>query len=402
MTTTEAPSINLLDPAFYVDPYDAYRWLRDNDPVHWDPVQKIWGISRYQDIVDIEKNAKRYTSHHGSRPRTDQTADTSMINKDDPDHQSQRMVVARQFTPRAVKQIEDDIRGVVTGLIDAVIDNGSCEAVDALASPLPAIVIGDKLGYPREMWAKVREWSEVTMYQAGQTPPDGDYESRASGQMSPAIMDFAQHTMAVIAERRANPKDDLISKWCHTEINGRMWTDQEVLAECILLLDGGAETTRTVIGSILYELAIDQHQQQLLRDNPALLGETAVEEFIRWVTPILNMRRTATEDHELHGKAIKSGDEILLMYSSANRDPRVFTDPDRFDVTRAHNNHVAFGFGTHFCLGASLARIELRVLFEEVLRRFASWRLVPGTKPNVLGATFTRAYDAVHIEFTPA
>ena len=402
MAVADAPTINLLDPSFYVDPFGAYRWLRDNSPCHWDPVQRIWGISRYADIVEVEKNAKRYTSHDGSRPRTDQRADTSMINKDDPDHQRQRMIVARQFTPRAVKQIEDHVRGIVTELIDVVAAKGSCDAVEMLASPLPAIVIGEKLGYPRELWTKVREWSEVTMYQAGQTPVDGVYPEASAMQASSVIEDFATVTMGIIAERRKNPQHDLISTWIDSETDGRPWTDQEILSECILLLDGGAETTRTVIGAIIRELALQPEQRRVLIDNPALLGETAVEEFIRWVTPILNMRRTATEDHTFRDQEIKAGDELLLMYSSGNRDERVFDNPETFDVTRAHNHHVAFGFGTHFCLGASLARLEIRVMFEELLRRIPDWRLAPGAQPKILGATFARAYDAVPIEFTPA
>ena len=402
MAVANAPTINLLDPSFYVDPFGAYRWLRDNSPCHWDPVQRIWGISRYADIVEVEKNAKRYTSHDGSRPRTDQRADTSMINKDDPDHQRQRMIVARQFTPRAVKQIEDHVRGIVTELIDVVAAKGSCDAVEMLASPLPAIVIGEKLGYPRELWTKVREWSEVTMYQAGQTPVDGVYPEASAMQASSVIADFATVTMGIIAERRKNPQHDLISTWIDSETDGRPWTDQEILSECILLLDGGAETTRTVIGAIIRELALQPEQRRVLIDNPALLGETAVEEFIRWVTPILNMRRTATEDHTFRDQEIKAGDELLLMYSSGNRDERVFDNPETFDVTRAHNHHVAFGFGTHFCLGASLARLEIRVMFEELLRRIPDWRLAPGAQPKILGATFARAYDAVPIEFTPA
>ena len=365
-------------------------------------MQRIWGISRYADIVEVEKNAKRYTSHDGSRPRTDQRADTSMINKDDPDHQRQRMIVARQFTPRAVKQIEDHVRGIVTELIDVVAAKGSCDAVEMLASPLPAIVIGEKLGYPRELWTKVREWSEVTMYQAGQTPVDGVYPEASAMQASSVIADFATVTMGIIAERRKNPQHDLISTWIDSETDGRPWTDQEILSECILLLDGGAETTRTVIGAIIRELALQPEQRRVLIDNPALLGETAVEEFIRWVTPILNMRRTATEDHTFRDQEIKAGDELLLMYSSGNRDERVFDNPETFDVTRAHNHHVAFGFGTHFCLGASLARLEIRVMFEELLRRIPDWRLAPGAEPKILGATFARAYDAVPIEFTPA
>ena len=399
MTAIEAPYINLLDPAFYVEPADAYRWLRDNAPAYWDPVQRLWGISRYQDVVDIERNGARYSSWWGSRPRIDQRADTSMINKDDPDHQNQRSLVLRQFTPRAVRQREDYVRSLVDELIDEVIPQGTCEAIDALASRLPAMVIGDKLGYPRELWTKVREWSEVTMFQAGQTPKDGVYPDRSTMQTTGAIADFAGETMKIIAQRRAEPRDDLISLWCQSEVDGRPWTDQEVISETILVLDGGAETTRTVIGSMIYELAQRPDQKKILVDNPAVLAETGVEEFIRWVTPILNMRRTATEDHELHGQTVREGDELLLMYSSANRDERVFPDPERLDVTRQHNHHVAFGFGTHFCLGAALARLEIRVMFEQMIARMPNWRLVPGTQPKILPATFARSYDAVHIEF---
>jgi cytochrome P450 family 142 subfamily A polypeptide 1 len=401
MTTIDATTINLLDPRFYVDPYDSYRWLRDDAPVFWDPVQRVWGISRYEDVVAIENNPKRYTSVYGSRPRIDQHADTSMINRDDPEHQDQRRLVARQFTPRAVKQIEDRIRAVVTELIDAVIADGECEAITALASPLPAIMIGEKLGYPHELWPKLREWSEVTMYESAQNPPDGSDQPR-SARSEQAITEFAMATMELIAERRANPQDDLISTWTQTDVHGARWTDGEIISEALLLLDGGAETTRTVIGAIVRELALRPDQRQLLIDDPAILGETAVEEFIRWVTPILNMRRTVTEDHELHGQQLHAGDEILLMYGSANRDERAFPDPDVFDVRRGHNRHVAFGIGTHFCLGASLARIEIRVMFEELLRRIPDWRLAPGTEPKILPATFARAYDEVHIEFTPS
>jgi cytochrome P450 family 142 subfamily A polypeptide 1 len=156
-----------------------------------------------------------------------------------------------------------------------------------------------------------------------------------------------------------------------------------------------------VIGAVIRELGLRPDQRSILIEDPSILGQTAVEEFIRWVTPILNMRRTATKDLEFRGKNIKKGDQLLLMYASANRDESVFEDPDNFDVNRSHNHHVAFGFGTHFCLGSSLARIEIRVMFEELLRRIPDWRLTPGAESKILGATFTRAYDRVEIEFTP-
>lgn len=400
MTATETPYVNLLDPQFYVDPWAAYRWLRDEDPVHWDPIHRLWGVSRYEDIIEVEKNWQRYSSLDGSRPATDQRDDTSMINRDDPEHQQQRMLVARQFTPRAVKQLEDHIRAIVTELIDDVIEDGRCEAVMALASPLPAIMIGEKLGFPREMWPKVREWSEVTMFESGQNPPDGSPQPISERSQS-AIMEFSMAMLDLIAQRREEPKDDLISIWCHTDQGGRRWTDPEIISECLLVLDGGAETTRSVIGAMIRELALQPEQRQILLDDPGILADTGVEEFVRWVSPVLNMRRTVTEDHEFHGKQLHAGDELIVMYPSGNRDERVFADPDRLDVRRSPNNHVGFGFGTHFCLGSSLARIEIRVMFEELLKRIPDWRLAPGAEPRIMGATFARAYDRVEIEFTP-
>ena len=173
-----------------------------------------------------------------------------------------------------------------------------------------------------------------------------------------------------------------------------------MLEETVLVLDGGAETTRTVIGSMIRELARQPAQRRLLLDHPDLLSTTAVEEFIRWVSPILNMRRTASESHELHGQQIREGDELLLLYPSANRDPRAFERPDVLDVTRENNRHVAFGFGTHFCLGAHLARLEIRVMFEELLRRIGDWQLVDPDEPKIVPATFARAYDRIRIRYT--
>jgi len=387
-------TIDLLDGYLYAgDPYPTYAWLRENDPVHWDPVNEIWGISRYHDVVDIEKHTRRYSSARGSRPKIEYSI--TMINMDDPAHQQMRSLVNRQFTPRAVKQIEHDVRVVVTGLIDDVCEHGHCDAVRALAAPLPAIIIGDKLGYPRELWPKLVHWSETTM-QGGGGPRFATVASSKAGE------EFGAVTWQLIQERRASPKDDILSVWCHKPLpDGRLMTDEEIIHEALLLLDGGAETTRTVIGSIMLELANRPGQRQALIDDPSVLAETGVEEFIRWVTPILNMRRTVTEDHELHGKLLKAGDEVLLMYSSANRDPEVFTEPETFDVRRAHNNHVAFGFGTHFCLGASLARLEIRVMFEELLRRIPDWRLEPYADPQIQPAAFARGLKSLRIEFTP-
>jgi cytochrome P450 family 142 subfamily A polypeptide 1 len=296
-----------------------------------------------------------------------------------------------------VRSHEDRVRAQVTEILDELEAGGGGEVVEMVASRLPAMMICDLLGYPHELWPKVREWSEVTMFEAGQTSPEGGGAKTQSDASANAVLEFASETMKVIAERRAEPTDDLISVWAHTEVHGEPWTDGEILTEALLVLDGGAETTRAVIAGIIAELARRPEQRKLLVEQPELLGGSGVEEFIRWISPISNMRRTATRDVELHGQTIHEGDEVLLLYGAANRDDRVFTDPEGFDVTRPHNHHVAFGFGTHFCLGASLARLELRVLFEELLRRFPDYRLV-GPEPEIVPATFTRGYREVHIE----
>jgi cytochrome P450 family 142 subfamily A polypeptide 1 len=391
------PRINLLDPEFYVDPWPGYRWLRDEAPVFWDPIQKLWGISRYDDVMLVEREGERYSSFNGSRPHVDLKADRSMINLDDPEHQTQRNLVARRFTPRAVRDHEDHVRRIVTEILDAVTPLGECETVEAIASRLPAMMIGELLGYPPEMWERVRHWSEQIMLLAGQTSPGGPPHVTHPG-IGPVIGEFIEITAAIIEDRRTNPRDDLISLWANRE----GWDTGHVIDETILILNGGAETTRTVIGSVIRELALHPEQRQLLLHQPEIISKTAVDEFIRFVSPVLNMSRTATVTHELHGQRIGEGDEILLMYASANRDPRAFTDPDVLDVTRAHNRHVAFGFGTHFCLGAQLGRLEIRVMFEELIRRIPDWELVDPDESRIMPATFARAYDQVRISFTPS
>ncbi|MCK9896509.1 cytochrome P450 [Frankia sp. AgB32] len=390
-------NVNVLDPQFYVDPWNAYRWLRDEAPVYWDPIQKIWAISRYEDVRAIEKDGARYSSSLGSRPHIDQAADNSMINLDDPGHQAQRALVVPRFTPRAMRGHADHVREVVTRILDDVVTLGECEAIDAIASPLPAIVVGDLLGYPRELWESVRDWSEKVMLLAGQTSPDGPPHA-THPDLIPVMTEFSEVTVALIEARRAEPRDDLISIWTHSD----GWDVKRVLEETILVLNGGAETTRTVIGSMIRELALRPDQRQLLLERPELLADSAVEEFIRWVSPVLNMRRTATVDHEFQGQHIRAGDEILLMYGAANRDPRMFPDADTFDVTRSQNHHVAFGFGTHVCLGAHLARLEIRIMFEELLRRMPDWDLVDPDEPKIVPASFARAYDRIRIRFTPS
>lgn len=386
-------ALDLLDPYLYAgDPGPVYRRLRDEHPVYRDR-NGIWCVSRYRDVLDIEKNTALYSSARGSRPFVEMSA--SMINKDDPHHTRQRKLVAGQFTPGYLRRHEDTVRRVVTGLIDAVAPTGQAEVVEQLAAPLPAMIICDLIGYPHELWPKVKWWSESTMTNAGYL--DGD-DRRPYDDSS--MTDFGEESWRLYEARRAEPKDDLMSVWAHAVVDGEPLSIEEALNEAILLVDGGAETTRSTIGQTILALCRYPEERGRLVENPELI-RTAVEECIRWSSPILNMRRSVTADHELHGERLSAGEQVLLMYASANRDERVFESPDRFDVTRRHNHHVAFGFGTHFCLGANLARLELRVLFEELLRRLPDLRLAPGHEPEFVPGFFTRTLKELPIEFTP-
>jgi cytochrome P450 family 142 subfamily A polypeptide 1 len=383
---------DLLDPSLYSgDPEPAYAWLREQAPAYWDEANKLWGVSRHADVVAIERNPSLYSSATGSRPH--QNSSFSMINKDDPAHQEQRRLVYRRFTPRAVSRHEARVRELVTMLIDGVASRGECEVVSELAAPLPAMVICELIGWDLEMWPKCREWSEVTMAGAGLLP-----DARTGSAMMQAVQDFSLHAMDLIEKRRAQPGDDLVSVWVGA---GDLMDTGEVIQETLLLLDGGAETTRSVIGATVLALIRHPEQRRRLLDDPSMIRATATDEFIRWATPILNMRRTATADHELHGERVRAGDELLLMYGSANRDPEAFDRPQEFDVGREHNPHIAFGLGTHFCLGASLARLEIRIVFEELLRRLPDFRLAPGAEPEFAPSFFARTLRDLHIEFTP-
>jgi cytochrome P450 family 142 subfamily A polypeptide 1 len=217
-----------------------------------------------------------------------------------------------------------------------------------------------------------------------------------------AIGEFVAAFGALLQARRADPRDDLASAWVHATVEGEPLDGPEIIQEGLLLLDGGAETTRSVIGQTVWNLARFPDQRRLLLADPSIIAATAVEEFIRYATPVLNMRRTVTADHELHGQHLRAGDQVLLMYGAANTDEREFANPGRFDVTRRPNHHLAFGFGPHFCLGAHLARLELRILFEELLSKLPGLRLLDDRQPEFAPGYFTRTLKELQVEFTPS
>jgi cytochrome P450 family 142 subfamily A polypeptide 1 len=366
----ENPAIRLLDGFFYVgDPLRHFRWMRENAPVYLDESSGLWGIALYEDVMKISKSPELFCSRMSSRP--DSPPLPSMINMDDPQHKLRRALVNKGFTKRRVDDYEVKIRRIVTELIDAVCEKGRCDFVREIAAPLPMIVIGDLLGVLPEDRDRLLRWSEE-MLAAATATASPDLAARAAK----AGLEYAQYALGVIGDRRGRPPgDDLMSVLVHAEIDSQKLDDEALVHESLLILVGGDETTRHVITEGMEALIRFPAQRERLLRDPSKIP-VAVEEMLRWVTPIKNMNRTATRDTILRGQKVREGDRLLLLYPSANRDERVFPDPDVFDVERSPNDHVAFGgYGTHFCLGASLARLELRVMFEELLRRLPDLEL---------------------------
>jgi len=369
--------IDLLDGNFYVDnPYPSYAWMRQHAPVYWDEINELYGISRYDDIVEIEKNKTVFissdTTKGGYRPNL--PADPSIIGLDDPEHTARRRLVSRRFTPKAVTQWEPLVRQKVTAMLDHVLAQGHAEIIADLAGPLPAQMIGHLLGFPEELWPRLMEWSERTIALGG-----GPRYFNEAG--SAAVLEFAEASVQLYEERQSCPMGDVMSAWVEAERSNTLpdfsFGVSEIVSDCLLLLDGGAETTRTTIARSLLNLLEYPEQWQKLRSGADI--DKATEEFIRYVTPIHNMCRLASQDYQLSGETIPQGSQVVLMYSSANRDAKHFDNPEAMDITRWPNNHLSFGFGTHFCLGAALARLEISVFFEEFARRVKSFRLTPGT-----------------------
>ena len=308
--TQDRSDIDILDGNFYVsDPYSTYAWLRDNDPVHWDSTNQLWCISRYDDIVEIERNKDLWISsgktQGGYRPNI--PADDSLIGLDDPVHNKRRNLVSRRFTPRAVSAWQGEVREKVVALIEPVVANGGGDIVRDLAAPLPAMMIGKLLGFPDEDWPKLRDWSERTIALGG-----GPRYFNEDG-MNAAI-EFGMTSAALYEEKKGCPVDDVMSVWTRSQIDGQPLTPEEVGSDCLLILDGGAETTRTVIARTLMDLDRRPAQWQALQATADFT--TATEEFIRFVTPIHNMCRTASRDTELHGKIdsrrATSGADVLV------------------------------------------------------------------------------------------
>ncbi|MFQ5513223.1 MAG: cytochrome P450 [Myxococcota bacterium] len=389
------PQISLLDGFFYAeDPHPAFRWMRDHAPVYRDEAGSCWGIARHADIMWISKRPSLFSSAAGSRP--DSPPIPSMINLDDPAHKRRRNLVNRGFTPRQVQQLEPLIRRVCRERIGQALERGRFDFVREVAAPLPMIVIGEMLGVAPEDRELLLRWSDEMILgtSSSATPERAEAAARA-------FREYAAYHARVVEGRRRRPGEDLISVLVHAEIDGERLSDEELLQESLLILVGGDETTRHVISGGLEALLRHPDQKRRLLREPAGLP-VAIEEMLRWVTPIQNMARHLTRDVELRGTKLSEGDTLLLLYPSADRDERVFERPEVFEIGRSPNPHVAFGgYGTHFCLGASLARLELRVVFEELLPALPALELASDEPPPRRPSNFIVGLEALPVVYRP-
>jgi cytochrome P450 family 142 subfamily A polypeptide 1 len=321
-----------------------------------------------------------------------------MISMDNPEHQRRRSLVSRGFTPRRVSEKESKVRELCTTIIDRVCEKGECDFVWDIAAPLPLLLIADMLGFEPDSYDDLLRWSD-DMIRGTTGSPTVETQTKALE----AAMAFREYQLGVIADRRSKaPQQDLVSVLCHAEIDGEKLDDESLVQETLLILIGGDETTRHVISCGMLALMAHPDQRELLAaDARAGDIETGVEELLRWVTPIKNMSRTVTRPVTIRGRKLGEGDQVILLYPSANRDEEVFQDPYRFDVHRSPNPHLAFGFGPHFCLGASLARVELRVMFSELLARLPDLELATGEPLPMRSSNFIVGPEAMPVRFTP-
>ena len=357
------------DPEVIADPYPVYRQLRDHAPVYWSPQASTWVLSRYDDVAAALIDPATYSSASGIFPTPPGVDMTQLflpmlIMSDPPRHTQLRHLVSKAFTPRRIAGVEARIQNLVNNLLDQVSGAGTWDFVSGFAGPLPAIVIADMLGVPREDRDRFRTWS-TTLIQSN--PIRGEF-----GPGLDAAAALYEYFSTFLAERRAHPRDDLMTALVRAEVDGEHLSEEELLGFCLLLLIAGHETTTNLLSNSAVVLAQHPESRRQLADNPALVP-AAVEELLRYDSPVQGLGRTLTRQVDLHGQPMKAGDTVLLLFGSANRDDHAFPDADRFDINRRPERQVAFGRGIHFCLGASLARLEARIALQALLARHRDW-----------------------------
>ncbi len=394
MTNADTILFNPLDPAFRIDPYPVYARLRAEAPVHQGPFD-TWVFSRYADCMAVLKDSR--SSSDGTKSNNyKQAVEQGLIDPDaqvlgappflfmdPPDHTRLRGIVSKAFTPKVVERLRPGVQLLVDELLDKVANEGSMDVIEDLAYPLPVNVICQLLGVPVEDHVTFREWSREaarSLDPVEALPPEA-LEARRK-----TMMAFQDYFRRLIAERRKEPREDLLSALILAEEEGDKLTEEELLSTCTLLLVAGHETTVNLIGNGMLALLRHPDQLEKLRDDRSL-AQSAVEELLRYDAPVQMTGRSALIDMEVGGAMIKEGQQTILLLASANRDESQFPGADRVDITRSDNHHLAFGFGIHFCLGAPLARVEGAIAIGTLLQRFRELELrteAPEYKENIV------------------
>ena len=378
---SESAARSFFGPELLANPYPVYHLLRLQGPVLWLPALDGWLVTSYEEVSRGLRNpqlssdrfprAKERIEARGLRsPLSDRVK--SMIHRDAPDHTRLRGLVNKAFTPQVVAAMEAHIQSIVNALLDVVPQTGEFDLIECLAYPLPITVIAELLGLPTKDREQLKGWSdEVAMFLSGDV---GSLTQEQLDRIVKARRELADYLASIIGERRANPGDDLLSALIEAEEDGGHLSDDELMSTAILLLVAGNETTTNLIGNGMFALLRHPEEFRRVWDDPALVP-SAVEEMLRFDSPVQLTNRLAKEDLNIAGTAVKRGQVVYLMLGAANRDPVQFPDPDRFDVTRANNKHVAFGAGAHFCVGAPLARLEARIVVRTLRERYPNLRL---------------------------
>lgn len=392
MTATERRDVDLLDPELYrSNPHDVWEWMRANEPVYRDEKNGLWGVSRHAHVMDVERRSTVFVSGQGYRANFEPT-EANMIAQDDPRHRQQRMLVQGELTRAAVARRTEEIDTLVRELVDGCLEAGTFDVVPMLAAQVAARLTTRLLGFPEEMWPDLKSWSErlmqTDMRHRDPVIADAFYD---------ANREFLAAMQPIMAERTGCPAHDFMSIWAHAEIDGEKLPPASVFHEVGLFIAGGAETTRTAIAHGLRAFCDHMDQWHAMAADPPLV-EGAVEEVLRWVTPLNNFFRTAVSDDRIGDQPVRAGDRVIMLYPSANRDEDVFADPFVFDIRRSPNPHLSFGFGTHLCIGANLARLVLRSVFTEMSARVGS--MTPETEPDVEPNIFARAVRSFSISVT--
>jgi cholest-4-en-3-one 26-monooxygenase len=398
--------IDLIDQARYEaggPPHDLFAELRRTRPVHWntmDGTPGFWALTTYRDVFDVSLDQKTFSSaREGAilrsfNPEEYEIQKSLMINLAPGPHTKYRRLVSLGFAAKTLRNLEPHVREVTTEILDEVAPLGACDFVDRISAELPLQVIVEMVGVPKADRRKVLEWSNKMI---GFDDPEYGAAAPEVGAMAAAELFMYANELA--EEREKHPKDDLVSLLMRAEVDGERLSRADFSAFFMLLLVAGNETTRNLIsGGMLALIEHPEERARLMADRSLL--STAIEEMLRWVSPVNVFQRIATRDTEVHGQPIREGEKVVLFYASANRDEAQFPDANRFDVARTPNDHVAFGIGPHFCLGANLARLEIRVMFEEILRRLPDIELAG--PPERLRSYFINGIKRMPIRFTPS